>query len=98
LQNIIFTGSTVEICSLKLKSLKKSIVILFHAAFWLCYFFLIIVILGLFYGDDKAITTQVKNSDIIRTYYPNIKTGFSFQLLASSIMDCSLDFQIKITT
>ena len=64
--------------------MKKSIVVLLHIGFWLCYFVLIFVILGVLYGDD-GMTSESKieksfKSILCFAVVPSVITFYAFYL------------------
>jgi two-component system, LytTR family, sensor kinase len=60
---------------------KKSIIVLLHIGFWLCYLILIMVILGTLFGNDGAVSEKrVANAFNILIYFALIPSAISFYL------------------
>jgi two-component system, LytTR family, sensor kinase len=60
--------------------MKKSYITLLHLGFWLCYLFLIIVILGVLYGNDEQSVAEAKilNSGKILFFFALLPSAISF--------------------
>lgn len=61
--------------------MKKSIIILLHIGFWLCYLILIMVILGVLFGNDGTESeSRVANALNILIYFALIPSAIAFNL------------------
>ncbi|MES2654003.1 MAG: histidine kinase [Bacteroidota bacterium] len=61
--------------------MKKSIVVLLHIGFWLCYLVLIMVILGVLFGDNETTSqARVANAFNILIYFALVPSAISFYL------------------
>lgn len=59
--------------------MRKPFVVLLHAGFWLCYLVLIIVILGMFYGDNPQVEqSQIEKSLLTISFFAFIPSALSF--------------------
>ena len=62
--------------------MKKSYIALLHLGFWLCYLFLIIVILGVLYGNEEQSVAEAKilSSSKILFFFALLPSAISFYL------------------
>lgn len=61
--------------------MKKTVIVLLHIGYWLCYFILIMVILGVLFGDDGAVSeARIGNAFHILIYFALIPSAITFYL------------------
>ncbi len=62
-------------------AMKKTVVVLLHIGYWLCYFILIMVILGVLFGDDGAVSEgKIQNAFHTLIYFALIPSAIAFYL------------------
>ena len=61
--------------------MKKTVVVLLHIGYWFCYLILILVILGVLFGDDGAVSeVRIGNAVHILIYFALIPSAITFYL------------------